>query len=97
MHEYATATDLADAHAARTQLIGNSVKAWHQYYDLNRILRQGQDALDRMPEWRHNIMQAILMRTPADADQEIDESEDEAEEEQVVHDQELSAALHDAV
>ena len=94
MLEYATATDLADAPAAWMQLIGNSQKSWKLYYDLNRTLRQGQDALDRMPEWRHNISQALLMRTTADADQEIDESE-QAEEEQIVHDQELEAALLD--
>ena len=74
------------------QLIGNGLKSWKQYYDLNRITREGQTALDRMSPWRHNIMQGVLMRTPDDADQEIDESE-AAEEEQIVHDQELGAGL----
>ena len=77
------------------QLIGNSTKAWVQYYDLNRILREGQLALDRMAEWRQNTTQALLMRTPADADQEIDEFEHAEDEEQVVHDQELGVALLD--
>ena len=76
------------------QLIGNSVKSWRQYYDLNRTTREGQTALDRMSVWRQNINQALLMRTPADADQEIDESE-VAEDEQVLHDEELGAGLLD--
>ncbi len=76
------------------QLIGNGLKSWRQYYDLNRTTREGQTALDRMSEWRQNIRQALLMRTHADADQEIDESED-ADEEQVLHDEELGAGLLD--
>ena len=75
------------------QLIGNGLKSWRQYYDLNRTTREGQTALDRMHVWRDNIKQALLMRTPADADQEIDESEDAEEEEQVMHDEELGAGL----
>jgi len=76
------------------QLIGNGLKSWRQYYDLNRTTREGQTALDNMSVWRQNIRQALLMRTPDDADQEIDESED-PEEEQVLHDEDLRAGLLD--
>ena len=61
------------------QLIGNGLKSWRQYYDLNRTTREGQAALDRMSVWRENIKQALLMHTHDDADQEIDESEDPEE------------------
>ena len=74
------------------QLIGNGLKSWRQYYDLNRTTREGQTALDRMSVWRDNIRQALLMHTHDDADQEIDESED-PEEEEVFHDAELGADL----
>ena len=76
------------------QLIGNGLKSWRQYYDLNRTTREGQTALDLMHVWRENIKQALLMRTPADADQEIDETED-PDEEQVFYDAEFGAGVPD--
>jgi hypothetical protein len=62
------------------QLIGNSVKSWKTYYDLGRVLREGQAALDDMATWRQNMMDSILMRTTADADEEIVEGAEEDEE-----------------
>ncbi len=62
-----------------SQLIGNSVKSWKSYYDLNRVLREGQTALEDMAVWRQSIADSILMRTAADADEEIEECADDEE------------------
>ena len=34
----------ADELVCIVQLIGNSIKSWKTYYDLNRVLREGQAA-----------------------------------------------------
>ena len=59
------------------QLIGNSVKSWKTYYDLNRVLREGQAALNDMAMWRESMADSILMRTAADAAEEIVECDDD--------------------
>lgn len=58
------------------QLMGNTVKTWRQYYDLNRFVRDGQAALDDMHTWRRKVVESVVMHTDADAAEEID---DEAE------------------
>lgn len=62
------------------QLIGNTVRSWKTYYDLNRVLREGQAALDDMHLWRQNMADSILMQTTADADEEVVEGGDDEEE-----------------
>lgn len=74
------------------QLIGNSIKSWKTYYDLNRVLREGQAALDDMHVWRQNMAESILMQTTADADEEIVEGDEEEEHEQIDADEDCDAA-----
>ena len=74
------------------QLIGNSVKSWKTYYDLNRVLREGQAALDDMAVWRQSMADSILMRTAADADEEIDEVAEDEDTERFDDDAEGEAA-----
>jgi len=49
----ATTRQQTDKQHYGSQLIGNSVKSWESYYDLNRVLREGQTALEDMAVWRH--------------------------------------------
>lgn len=59
------------------QLMGNTVKTWRQYYDLNRFIRDGQGALDGMHTWRKNVLESVIMRTDADAAEEIEEEDED--------------------
>lgn len=74
------------------QLIGNTVRSWKTYYDLNRVLREGQAALDDMHHWRQNMADSILMQTTADADEEIVDGDDEEEHEHIDADEDCDAA-----
>lgn len=77
---------------ATVQLIGNTVRSWKTYYDLNRVLREGQAALDDMHVWRQSMAESILMQTTADADEEIVDGDIEEEHEQIDEDVDCDAA-----
>ena len=80
--------NLLTSNMMNAQLIGNSVRSWKSYYDLNRVLREGQSALDDMAVWRQSMADSILMRTAADTDEESEECEDEEEDDGVGADDE---------
>ena len=61
------------------QLMGNTVRTWKQYYDLNRFVRSGQEALDDLHTWRKNVVDSVVMHTDADAAEEIDDEDEDGD------------------
>ena len=87
-----TSKVFADKLVCIVQLIGNSVRSWKTYYDLNRVLREEQAALDDMHVWRQSMADSILMQTTTDADEEIVEGDEEEEHEQIDAHEDCDAA-----
>lgn len=55
------------------QVMGNRPETWAKYYDLRKYVREGQDALLGMKDWRLS-MEALLVRSEEDAADELDAS-----------------------